>query len=195
MLKYFDDSEEQPNETSSTMTNPVSGTTNNNDEEMENTNNNNYHVDKIDLEQLDQLLAQQRVTDRDESMSQTQDTATQPQDQQKKVFVYRIELYRKFNSQTSIRDLFKSFYLAFRKVDPHAAIRPIYTNDASRIPSISAPTQVQKMEQIDLSRYHQGFVRNQIFSLTGKMVLESALEFDDLGNGLTPYGYRNITIK
>ena len=55
-----------------------------------------------------------------------------------------------------IADAFKRFYIALKHADKHAAIRPYYVNDANRVPSISASTQVQNPDHLDLSRYHKG---------------------------------------
>jgi len=79
-----------------------------------------------------------------------------------------------------IADAFKRFYIALKHADKHAAIRPYYVNDANRVPSISASTQVQNPDHLDLSRYHKGRYPNQKFSLVGHIVLESSLSFQDL---------------
>ena len=155
---------------------------------------NNFHVDVIDLAQLDSLISQQLNDDaNNESLSMTPD-ATQNVHRHASLFVYRIVLRRLYGVKTpgiSRNEAFKSFYIAMKHEDNQAAIRPFYSGDEQKLPSITASTQVQQPEQIDIQRYHRGFVPNQKFSLTGEMVIESTLAFEALEIALSGWLHKH----
>ena len=98
------------------------------------------------------------------------------------IYVYRISIRRRHRQRIAktLPQAFKKFVIAMKHADKCAAIRPVYLSDANKILSISASTQVQKPELLDISRYHQSWIPNQKWSLTGNMVIESSLTFQEL---------------
>ena len=141
---------------------------------------NNYHVDVIDLTRLGSLIAEQQQQDRAQEGEFSQ--PTQPMQEEKVVHVHRTEIKRLFNLRTpeKIGEAFKRFFIALKHADSHAAIRPFYSEDAKRIPALSDATQVQRPEAISLQKYHHSWAANQKYSLTGRVVIESSLEFPEL---------------
>ena len=190
---FFDEENKEPKENN--MTNPISAS-NMVVETTAATNtqaNNEFQVDLIDLETLDSLIEEQQRNDaeEEEEVIQTQNDDIHRADGV--VYVHRVELRHMLKMRTpeKISESFKNFYIAFKRADTHAVIRPFYKNDAYRISSINDSTQVQKPETLDMSRYHQGFRPNQRISLTGKMVLETKLTFEELKEKLEPWLQRN----
>ena len=185
--------QEEEKDSHETMMNQVSTTNTTADTPInEEGTQNSYQVDLIDLETLESLIEEQRKND----LEVDDEIQTQNEEINKAngtVFVHRIELTRMLRMKTpeKIGESFKNFYISFKRADPHAVIRPFYKNDAYRIPSINDSTQVQKPDMLDVSRYHQGFRPNQRFSLTGKMVLETKLTFDELKSKLEPWLQKN----
>ena len=180
------------------MTNHITGTDTPAPPLRANPNNNNFNVDVIDLAQLDDLIAQQHIqdelNDENEDDEIMEPEPTQNANRHTTMHVYRVELRRLYGVKTpgiSRGEALKSFYVAMKHEDPLAAIRPFYSGDADRIPSITSATQVQKPEHIDVQRYHQGFVTNQKFGITGKLVIESALSFDALEIALSGWLHKN----
>ena len=158
-------------------------------------NNQNFNVDVIDLAQLDSLISQQLIQD-DSTEDQLSSTPapTQNANRHASMFVYRVVLRRLYGVKTpgtSRSEAFKSFYIAMKHEDNQAAVRPFYSGDANKLPSITASTQVQKPELIDIQRYHRGFIPNQKFSLTGEMVIESSLSFEALEIALSGWLHKN----
>ena len=168
-----------------TMANEISGTTTSiTPASTRKLNNNNYEVDVIDLDQLDDLLNEQRMQDdltreeEDVEMSSTQIIeATQNPSRHAMIYVYRITIRRlhKQRAADTLKESFKKFFIALKHADSHAAIRPVYLSDANKIPAITAGTQVQQIDLVDITRYHQSWTPNQKWALTGNMVIESAI--------------------
>lgn len=191
----YDDSETYTNTTyleDFKMTNQISGSANESPTPMA---VDNFNVDVIDLAQLDSLISQQLVQDEPttEPLSLTP-APTQNVSRHTSLFVYRIVLRRLYGVKTpgiSRSEAFKSFYIAMKHEDNQAAVRPFYSGDEQKLPSITASTQVQKPELIDIQRYHRGFIPNQKFSLTGEMVIESSLAFDALEIALSGWLHKN----
>ena len=147
---------------------------------------NPFTVDMIDLNNLDLLIQEQQQRDadspdQDDAMSQTQAAANT------NMHIYRIEMKRIFKTPEKTCETFKRFFIALKKIDPHAAVRPVYANDANRIPPISTSTQVQNPELLDLSKYHKSWTPNQRYGLSGQLLIETSHEFNDLVNLLGPW--------
>ena len=178
--EYEIDSTDPP----TTMTLPSANQISSSDKTM----TNQFDVDVIDLDSIDVLISEQQqrdstlqVQDSNDLISQTQNAANAT------IYIYRIDVKRLFRTPEKTSDIFKRFFLAFKKVDPHAAIRPVYANDANKIPVINTPLQVKNPEQMDLSKYHKPWTPNQRFGLSGQLLIETSLEFTDLCQQLHPW--------
>ena len=149
---------------------------------------NQFTVDMIDLENLETLIQEQQQRDGNPPEQGTTDIISPTQNAvSASMHVLRIEVKRIFKTPEKTGETFKRFFIALKKIDPHAAIRPVYANDANRFPSISSSTQVQNPDLIDLSRYHKSWTPNQRYGLSGQLLLETSFDFDELSYHLAPW--------
>lgn len=149
---------------------------------------NSFNVDMIDLDNLELIIQEQQQ--RDSETQVLDEEASTPLTQNAvatNMHVFRIEVKRIFKTPEKTSETFKRFFIALKKVDPHAAIRPVYANDANRLPSISSPTQVQNPELLDISKYHKSWTPNQRYGLSGQLLIESSYDFNELSNLLYPW--------
>ena len=162
--------------------------------------NQQFAVDMIDLETLETLIQEQQqrdssmISDQDivDSISQTQNAVSAS------IHVFRVEMKRIFKTPEKTGETFKRFFIALKKVDPHAALRPVYSNDANRVPPISSPTQVQNPELIDTTKYHKSWTPNQRYGLSGQLLIETSFDFNTLSHHLYPWlntAYYQMTLS
>ena len=140
-----------------------------------------FNIDLIDMENLELLLHEQQQRDQanprqeqDDMISQTQTAATS------NMYLHRLDVKRLFKTPEKTGEIFKKFFIALKKIDPHAAIRPVYAGDANRVPVINSPTQVQNPDLLDISKYHKSWTPNQKYGLSGQLLIESSHEFKEL---------------
>mmetsp|Transcript_28026 Transcript_28026/g.40116 ORF Transcript_28026/g.40116 Transcript_28026/m.40116 type:complete len:732 (-) Transcript_28026:478-2673(-) len=162
--------------------NPISATT-------QVSANNTLNVDLIDMESLETLIQEQQKRDQasflgpshDESISQTQTAANA------NMYIHRIDVKRIFKTPEKTCETLKRFFIALKKVDPHAALRPVYAGDANRVPVINSSTQVQNPELLEVSKYHKSWTPNQRYGLSGQLLVESSYDFNELTHLLQPW--------
>lgn len=160
--------------------NPVSATPKEKDERR-------FEAELIDTNILD-LLIQEQQRDGDIS-TQTVDEAL-PQSQytpHSSVYIHRIDVKRIFRTPEKRCKTFKRFFIALKKADQHAAIRPVHINDAVQVPVINSPTQVQDPELINVEKYHKSWTPNQRYGLSGQLLIESSFPCDELTQLLHPW--------
>lgn len=103
------------------------------------------------------------------------------------MYIHCLDIKRIFKTPEKTCETFKRFLIALKKVDPHAAVRPVYAGDENRVPLITSSTQVQNPELLDMSKYHKSWTPNQRFGLSGQILIESSFDFNDLIQLLHPW--------
>ena len=156
--------------------------------ETQTTTENRFDVEIIDMENLESLIQEQQQRDQLVQEQVSGDHVSQTQAAvHTNMYIHRLDVKRIFKTPEKTGETFKRFFIALKKVDPHAAVRPVYAGDANRVPVINSSTQVQNPELLDLSKYHKSWTPNQRYGLSGQLLIESSLEFDDLVHLLQPW--------
>ena len=114
-----------------------------------------FNVDLIDLDSLETLIQAQQQKDLAAPRQEPEDLVSQTQSAvNTNMYLHRLDVKRIFKTPEKTCDTFKRFFIALKKVDPHASIRPVYAGDANRVPVINSSIQVQNPELLDISKYH-----------------------------------------
>lgn len=149
---------------------------------------NEFNVDLIDLDNLETLIQEQQQRDLAAPRHEHADPVSQTQSAvNTNMYLHRLDVKRIFKTPEKTCDTFKRFFVALKKVDPHAAVRPVYAADANRVPVINSSIQVQNPELLDMSKYHKSWTPNQKFGLSGQLLIESSFEFPELAHLLQPW--------
>ena len=147
-----------------------------------------FEAEFIDTNVLEELIQEQHQRDRSISTQPVEDQLTQSQYVPNgNMYLHRIDFKRIFRTPEKRCETFKRFFIALKKVDQHSAIRPVHVHDATRIPVINTPTQVQDPELIDIEKYHKSWTPNQRYGLSGQILIESSFPFDELVILLQPW--------
>jgi len=149
---------------------------------------NPFAVDLIDLDNLDALIQEQQQRDGENPEQETEEPISQSQSATNaNMHIFRVEVKRIFKTPEKTCETFKRFFIALKKIDPHAAIRPVYANDANRFPPISSPTQVRNPELLDISKYHKSWTPNQRYGLSGQLLIETSFDFKTFSELMQPW--------
>jgi hypothetical protein len=171
-LEFYSKMAENINPVSTTQTSPV----------------NPFDVDIIDMDNLASLISEQQQRDSDFPIEEQEaHIGTTQESLTADMYVHRIDIKRLFRTPEKRSEVFKKFFIALKKVDPHAAVRPVYTGDNNKIPILNSSTQVHNPDLLDIDKYHKSWTPNQRYGLSGQIVIETSHPFDDLVDKLFPW--------
>jgi len=149
---------------------------------------NEFDFDLIDMDNLESLVQEQQQrdqvvsrTEQDELLSQALTAVN------RNIYIHRVDVKRIFKTPEKTCETFKCLFIAIKKVDPHAAIHPVYAGDANQVPIINSSIQVQNVELLNVSKYHKSWTLNQRYGLSGQLLIESSFEFNELAQLLQPW--------
>jgi hypothetical protein len=149
---------------------------------------NPFDVDIIDMDNLASLISEQQQRDSDFPIEEQEaHIGTTQESLTADMYVHRIDIKRLFRTPEKRSEVFKKFFIALKKVDPHAAVRPVYTGDNNKIPILNSSTQVHNPDLLDIDKYHKSWTPNQRYGLSGQIVIETSHPFDDLVDKLFPW--------
>ena len=181
LTDFYSDINELYTTMASPNANPVSATTQASDA-------NDFDVDLIDMDNLETLIREQQQRDQIAPRNEQEDPVSQTQTAvNTSMYLHRVDVKRIFKTPEKTCETFKRFFIALKKVDPHAAIRPVYAGDANRVPVINSSIQVQNPELLDVTKYHKSWTPNQRYGLSGQLLIESSFEFLELAHLLQPW--------
>ena len=159
---------------------------------------NEFDFDLIDMDNLESLVQEQQQRDQAVSRTEQDELLSQALTAvNRNIYIHRVDVKRIFKTPEKTCETFKPFFIAIKKVDPHAAIHPVYAGDANQVPVINSSIQVQNAELSNVSKYHKSWTPNQRYGLSGQLLIESSFEFNELAQLLQPWlhtAYYQITL-
>lgn len=93
---------------------------------------NDFNIDLIDMDNFETLIQEQQQRVLAEPRHQQEDPVSQTQNAvNTNMCLHRLDVKRIFKTPEKTCETFKCFFVALKKVDSHATIRPVYVGDAN----------------------------------------------------------------